>query len=138
MSRQRGATTLVVLVASGAVAVVVGGAGLVAPDGFHEASGVVAGDDAGLRSELRAGSAVVLATGLLLLAAVARARLTRPALLAGALVYLSYVAGRTSGLVVDGWPGGGLAVAGVVELALGVACAWCAAQQASPGVGSIA
>lgn len=124
--------TRVVLVGAGAVAVIVGGAGLLAPDAFHEASGVVVGGDAGLRSELRAGSAVVLATGLLLLAAVPRPRLTRPALLAGGLLYLSYAVGRTIGLVVDGPSGGGLAVAGAVELALGVACAWSAAGQPSP------
>lgn len=119
----RSVATLVVLVAAGAVAVAVGSAGLVAPDAFHAASGVLVGDDVGLLSELRGGSAVILATGLVLLAAVARARLTETALVTGALLYLSYAAGRTVGLVADGRPGSGLLVAGAVELALGIACA---------------
>lgn len=122
-SPRRDAPTVAALLAAGGVAVAVGAAGLVAPDAFHAASGVAVGDDAGLLSELRAASGVVLTAGIGLLAGVARPRLGGPALFAGAALYLSYAAGRAVAWASDGWPGPSLLAAGAVEGVIGVACA---------------
>ncbi|MDM8084489.1 DUF4345 domain-containing protein [Cellulomonas cellasea] len=120
---RRDMPAIAALLAAGGVAVAVGAAGLVAPDAFHAASGVVVGDDAGLLSELRAASGVVLAAGIGLLAGVARPRLAGPALFAGSALYLSYAVGRAVAWAADGWPGPSLLTAGVVEGVIGVACA---------------
>lgn|GEM_PF-549041 len=114
--------TRATLLVAGAVAVAVGTAGLVAPEAFHTANGGAPVADVTVLSELRAAGAGVLAVGALLVAAVARPRLTGTALLVGGGLYLAYGGARVVGLVVDGSPGTGLLVAGAVELALGALC----------------
>ncbi|WP_456818408.1 DUF4345 domain-containing protein [Cellulomonas sp. URHB0016] len=122
MARRDDLGTRATLVTAGLVAVVVGAAGLLAPEALRAATGGAQVTDVAVLSDLRGATASVLAAGLFLLLALARPRLASAALLVGGGAYLSYACGRTVGLLLDGWPGTNVLVAGAVELALGALC----------------
>jgi hypothetical protein len=111
-----------VLTMSGLVIVLIGGAGMIAPVWFREASGIRIESGAALLSETRAAGALLFAVGMVVLLGAFVPRLTRTAAAAGAVGYLATVAARLISLAVDGSPGGSLLFATVVELALGLAC----------------
>jgi hypothetical protein len=125
----------IVLLASGAVALAVGGASLFAPVAFRGQYNIDIGDDVNLLSETRAAGGAVLAVGLLLVAGAFVGRLAFAAALAGAVCYLAYAASRAVSAVLDGAPTGGLVAGGVVELALGLACAYLVARSDGAAAG---
>ncbi|WP_285611805.1 DUF4345 domain-containing protein [Actinokineospora globicatena] len=113
----------VVLAIAGLVAVVIGGALLFVPVGFHELSGLTAATDPGNVSEVRAGGAAVLIAGAVIMRGAFKPTLTRFAALVGTGFFLAYGVGRLIGIVADGLPPSGIVTAMVSELVLGVACA---------------
>ncbi|GMG83516.1 hypothetical protein LNKW23_27290 [Paralimibaculum aggregatum] len=105
----------------GGIAVGIGGALLLAPQGFQATQGIALGADPALLSETRAGGGGLLAMGLLMLAGAFRPALAHGAGTVAAGVYLGYGLARCIGMALDGWPGDGLAMAAAAELAIGAA-----------------
>jgi hypothetical protein len=123
VQRERtGPAARAVLTVSGLVIVLIGSASLMAPVWFREANGIRIESGAALLSETRAAGALLLAVGVVVLLGAFVPRLARIAAAAGAAGYLATVLARLISLAVDGSPGGSLLFAGVVELALGLAC----------------
>ncbi|UZN04617.1 DUF4345 family protein [Cellulomonas sp. S1-8] len=113
----------VLLVVTGAVALLVGAGVALVPAAVHAASGGTAVPDVVAHSDLRGAGVLLAVVGVLLLVAGVRGRHVDAALRLGAAAYLAYAAGRVLGIVLDGHPGTGVLVAGAVELVLGAACA---------------
>lgn len=111
-----------VLTIAGLVIVLIGGASLLVPVWFREVNGIRMEAGAALLSETRAAGALLLAAGVTVLLGAFVPRLARTAAAVGAVGYLATALARLVSLVADGSPGSGLLVAGVVELALGLAC----------------
>ncbi len=114
-------TTQITLALSGIILAAVGGLLLLAPTAMHQANGVQLGDTPSLLSEVRAPGGALLALGTLVLAGAFVPRLTHPANLIAATVYLAYGASRLLSLALDGLPAPGLILAMALELALGAA-----------------
>ncbi|MEZ5244825.1 MAG: DUF4345 domain-containing protein [Acidimicrobiales bacterium] len=118
----------VVLVIAGLVALLIGGALLVAPASFHSSSGIDLGGDVNLLNETRAPGASLVAMGSLMLLGVVVERLRFVALVAAAVLYASYGVGRLASWAVDGTPHSTLVVATGVELAIAAAAGWALAS----------
>ncbi|WP_157963630.1 DUF4345 domain-containing protein [Actinocorallia populi] len=111
------------LAVAGLVLSGIGAATLFAPESFHAVNGIVLDGGTALLSESRAAGGLLLSSGVLITLGAFVARLTRTATAVGALAYLSYALSRLLSAALDGLPPGGLVVAGLVELVLGLACA---------------
>lgn len=107
------------LALSGAMALVIGGAILIAPHAFYASNQIVLGSDPNLLSEVRAPGGLLLAAGLMIVAGAVSIRLMRTALLIAALVFSLYGLSRLLSLMVDGVPNGALVGALVAELCIG-------------------
>lgn len=120
-----GSATLarVVLAVAGLVAAAVGAGLALAPAAVHAASGGEGALDVVARSDQRGAGVLLAVVGVLLLGAGARGHRVDAALAVGAVAYVAYAAGRVLGRVMDGHPGSGVLVAGVVELAVALVCA---------------
>lgn len=112
-----------VLVVAGSVALLIGGALLLAPEWFHSSSDIDLGGDVNLLNEVRAPGAALAAMGALMLAGAADVRLRYSALLAAAVLYLSYGWGRLTAWALDGTPHTTLLGAMAVELVIGASAA---------------
>lgn len=108
--------TRTVLVLSGSLLGVIGGALLVSPRDFLALSHVVINNDPGLLSELAAPSGLLIITGAFMILGAIRLRLASLALSAGALVYGSYGLCRLAGMALHGLPSDSLITATFVEL----------------------
>lgn len=120
-----------VLLAAGIVLVGMGAS--FAPIWFYAEYGIVLGGDGGdgsdgsdveLTSELRAAGFALLLLGLVVGASALRPRLAATGASIGTVVLLGYAGGRLLSWAVDGAPSSAIAVAGAIELALGIGCAW--------------
>lgn len=111
----------ILLFVSGLCAVVIGGAILLDPIGFHAGNAIEIGADASSLSEARAPGGALLVLGALMLLGTFRASFIATATLVAAVVYLSYGGSRLLGMALDGAPGSGLVGATVIELVLGLA-----------------
>ncbi|MEV6306557.1 DUF4345 domain-containing protein [Actinoplanes sp. NPDC051861] len=111
----------VVLGLAGAVVLMIGLASLVAPVAFHESNGIT-GAGTGLLNETRGTGGGLIGLGAIVLAGAFVPRLAVFSAVAGSVVYLGFGLGRVVSLAADGSPGGGLILAAVVEIALGLAC----------------
>lgn len=107
---------------AGLTALGIGGFILVAPHTFYASYGITLGDDASLLSELRAPAAGLLTLGALMLAGIWRSAMAQLAVAATLVVFLAFPTGRLIGLVVDGFPSGGIIGALVLEIAIAVLC----------------
>jgi len=114
-----------VLGLSALVLIVVGAASAFAPAAFYSGYGIDV-ESSALASELRATGVALLLLGLAVAVGAIWRRWVFPAAVVAALVLGGYALGRIISAVVDGTPDASLAVAGVAELALGVAAAWVA------------
>lgn len=110
------------LVLSGAGLAAVGGLLTFAPTIPFSSNGVQIGDDPNLLSEIRGPGAVLLATGLLLLAAVAIRQLRGFASGVAAVVLLGTAFGRIVSLMSEGMPAPSLQAALLLEVILGGLC----------------
>jgi len=110
--------TQAVLILSGALLGLIGGALLVSPIAFLAMSHVAIDNDPGLLSELTAPSVILILTGALQILGAFRIRFANLALSAGAIVYGSYGLGRLMSMALHGMPSQSLIVAAVVELAV--------------------
>ena len=108
------------LLLSGLTAVAIAVAILFVPELFYASYGIEVAGDTALKNELKAPAGLLLAGGALMLAGAFRAEWTRPALVAAAVIYLSYGLSRVTSIAIDGMPTGGLFEAALFEIAIGV------------------
>ena len=107
---------------SGLTAASIGGMITLAPDVFYASYGITLGDDASLRSELRAPGAGLAVLGVMMLLGIWRSSMAGLAVAATLIVFLAFPAGRFIGLVADGMPSGGIIGALVLEVAIAALC----------------
>ena len=112
------------LLVSALIAMGIGATLLVAPVAFHAGYGTDLGTNANLLSEVRAPGGALLALGITMLIGAFIARATVPALGIGAAVYLSYGLSRLVSMAADGMPHQSLVLATVLELVIGLLCAF--------------
>jgi hypothetical protein len=108
----------IVLVASGLLAIGVGGLILTAPDVFYAAYDIEISNTS-LVNELKAPAGVLLAAGLIMLLGAFRDALASLALTTAATVYLGYGLTRLLSMAVDGVPHSSLVSAAVLEISVG-------------------
>lgn len=125
----------VILFVAGLVVIVIGAANLFAPVAFHRANGIEVAPDIGLLSETRAAGGVLLVAGIFIMLGAFSARFTVAAAAVGAVGYLAYALSRLLGIALDGMPAGGLVLAAVVELVLGLACTYSLLRRSREGAG---
>ena len=121
-----------VLVVAGGIAIGIGLMVGFSPVDFYASSEIVLGDNASLLSEVRAPAMVLIVLGLTMLAAVRVQKIRAVALVAGAMVYLSYAGGRLISLAMDGLPHSNLLVAMALEIGIGLLCAVTYWRRAEP------
>lgn len=124
--------TQAALAVSGLTATGIGAAILLAPGGFYALSGVTLPDDTSLLNDLRAFGGGLVGAGVFIGLGLVRRSLTRPALIAAAILYGGFGLARLWAIGVDGMPGATYLWVLAVELAIAAACAGLAAG-ASPG-----
>lgn len=112
------AITRTALAASGAILSLIGGSLVLVPKAFLETSDVIVENDPGLLSELVAPSGVLIITGVLMIAGALRLHFANLGLVAGAIVYGSYGAGRLVSIGLHGMPSQSLIIATLVELGI--------------------
>ena len=110
------------LLVSGALAILIAGLILLAPIEFYATNGIQVAGNPSLLSELKAPAGPLLVAGVFMLAAINRRELFAIAVLLAAAIYLSYAGARLISMALDGLPSAGLLHAAIVEMALGLAC----------------
>lgn len=113
-----GISTRIALAGSGAILGLIGSALIVSPKSFLETSGIMVERDAGLMSELTAPAGTLLVTGALMILCAIRQRFADAGLVAGAIVYGTYGAGRLVSMVLHGMPSQSLITATLIELGI--------------------
>ncbi len=109
---------------SGLIAMGVGGAILLIPTTFHAANGIELGSSISLLNEVRAPGGALFATGVLILTGAFARRLAFTSTVVSACLYLSYGLSRFLSMAIDGMPAQGLIQAAVLEVAIGLVCAF--------------
>ncbi|MFG1498150.1 DUF4345 domain-containing protein [Saccharospirillum sp. HFRX-1] len=107
-----------VLGVSGGVALVIGGAILLAPVSFYQSYQIVLPDSVELRSELRATATLLLLAAMVILAGALSAAHRTRALWVAIGFYGAFVFGRLISALFDGAPSSALTAAWAVELGL--------------------
>lgn len=111
-------STRIALAGSGAILGLIGSALIVSPKSFLETSGIMVERDAGMMSELTAPAGTLLVTGALMILGAIRQRFADAGLVAGAIVYGTYGAGRLVSMVLHGMPSQSLITATLIELGI--------------------
>jgi len=114
----------IVLLVAGLIAIVIGGAIVTIPAVFYATYGIQLGSDVSLLNEIRAPGGALLATGILIFSAAFVTRLTFTSLVVATLLYLSYGLARILSMVIEGMPDEGLVQAAVLEIVIGLVCAF--------------
>lgn len=109
----------ILLLASGLLALGIGGALLLDPVGFEAGAGIELGRNASLLSEMRAQGGALLAGGVLIMTGAFVPAMTRASAVVAATVLLAYGLARVLGIMLDGTPSDTLLAATAVELGLG-------------------
>ncbi len=113
-----------ILLIAGGIGLIIGVMTLFMPDIFHESAGIILGDNASLRSEMRAPGALLLVLSIFMVWSGATRKRQSQALTLACVVYLSYGIARIYSWGVDGAPASSLVIAMVVELLVGAAAAY--------------
>ena len=109
-----------VLLLSGLTAAAIAAAILFLPELFYASYGIEVAGDTALQNELKAPAGLLLAGGSVMLLGAFRAEWTTHALVATAVIYLSYGFSRCLSFALDGMPAGGLFEAALFEIAIGI------------------
>lgn len=112
----------VILVISGLIAVIVGGAILFNPVDFYSMSGIEIGGNISLLNEIRASGGILLASGLLIMSGAFLTELAFTSITVSILLYLSYGSSRIVSMLIDGKPVDELIQATVLEVVIGIIC----------------
>lgn len=118
-----------ILGVAGLTALGIGLAITLAPRVFYAGYGIELGADARLLSELRAPGASLASLGVVIFAGALRPGMARVSAALGAIVFLAFSTGRIVSMAVDGWPGGSIVTALVIEVAIGLLCLLAMVQQ---------
>ena len=116
---------------AGLTALGIGLAITLAPRVFYAGYGIELGADARLLSELRAPGASLASLGVVIFAGALRPGMARVSAALGAIVFLAFATGRIVSMAVDGWPGGSIVTALVIEIAIGLLCLLAMVKQRS-------
>lgn len=112
----RMAVTRIVLVVTGAVLGLIGGALVLVPKQFLEMSHVFVDHDPSLMSEISAPAGILLFASALMIVGAIQLRFANLALAVGAIVYGSYGIGRVFSMLLHGLPSESLITATMIEL----------------------
>lgn len=113
-----------ILIISGLVVVGVGAVFLFTPVSFYAGLGVDLGGSITLLNDIRATGGGLLAIGILIMSGAFVAKLAFTATLVSALLYTSYGLARIQSIAVDGMPVESLLMVTVLELVIGLVCAF--------------
>ena len=116
---------------AGLTALGIGLAITLAPRVFYSGYGIELGADARLLSELRAPGASLASLGVVIFAGALRPGMARVSASLGTIVFLAFATGRIVSMAVDGWPGGSIVTALVIEIAIGLLCLLAMVKQRS-------
>ena len=117
-------TLRLLLAISSLIAISIGAMILFAPAQFHATHGIELGADPNLLSEVRAPGGALLVLGILMGVGAFVRRFTFASMSIAAAVYSAYGASRLVSLGLDGVPEAGLLAATLIELVIGVSCAF--------------
>ena len=110
------------LLAAGAMLILIGTFIIASSVDFYAANSIDLGTNPSLLNELKAPAGLLLAAGLFMIGAIFVRRLADTALWLGALICLSYAGSRCVSIALDGVPAAGLVQAAVLEGIVGLAC----------------
>ena len=111
-----------VLILSGLISSVIGGAILFDPVVFYATYDIELAGNISLFNEIRAPGGALLASGLLIMLGAFVDKLTFTSVVVATLLYLSYGLSRILSMAIDGMPVEGLVQAAVLEIAIGLVC----------------
>ena len=120
----RNLPTIIYLAVAGLLLVAIGTGILFVPHAFHGSNGIVLGDNPNVLSETRAPGAMLLAGGLVALAALLRPTFRYSATQLSVLVYGSFGLARIVSIALDGIPSMSIVAACGLELAVAVIGVW--------------
>lgn len=115
-------TVKAVLIVSGLIASIIGGAILIVPTLFYASYGIELGANINLLNEIRASGGGLLVTGLLILSGAFIAQLTFTSMVVSTMLYLGFGLSRLFSTVIDGIPNEGLVQSAVLEIIIGLIC----------------
>jgi hypothetical protein len=118
----------VTLIASGFIGVYIGVEILFSPISFYATSGIDLGGNVSLLNEIRASGGALLLSSVLIIIGAFVPRLTFTSIMLATLLYLSYGLSRILSMVIDGRPVEILMYVAVLEIAIGLACAFMLAK----------
>ncbi len=113
----------VVLLVSGITALIIGSCLLFIPVTFQASAGIELGNDPGLLSEMRGPGAIILISGMVMIAGAFVFEITLTALILSTLLYSAYGIARLLSLAVDGTPTPAIIAAMVAEFIIGITSA---------------
>lgn len=116
------------LIASGFIGVYIGVEILFFPISFYVASGFDLGGNVSLLNEIRAPGGALLLSSILIIMGAFIPRLTFTSIILATLLYLSYGLSRILSMVIDGRPVDILIYVSVLEIAIGLVCAFMLAK----------
>ena len=111
-----------VLILSGLISSVIGGAILFNPVAFYSTYDIELAGNISLFNEIRAPGGALLASGILIMLGAFVDKLTFTSVVLSALLYLSYGLSRILSMAIDGMPVEGLVQAAVLEIVIGLVC----------------
>jgi hypothetical protein len=112
----------VLLLVAGALLILIGALILTSPVDFYASNNIELGANVSLLNELKAPAGFLITAGLFMIVAIFFRRLADPAILLGAMIYLSYAGARFVSIISDGMPAAGLVQATTLEAVVGLAC----------------
>ena len=113
----------VVLLVAGVTALIIGSCLLFIPVTFQASAGIELSNDPGLLSEMRGPGALILTSGIVMIAGAFVLEVTLTALILATLLYGAYGIARLLSLAVDGTPDAAIIAAMVAEFIIGIASA---------------
>jgi hypothetical protein len=113
----------IVLLVSGITALIIGSCLLFIPVTFQASAGIELGNDPGLLSEMRGPGALILTSGMVMIAGAFVFEITLTALILSTLLYSAYGIARLLSLAVDGTPTPAIIAAMVAEFIIGITSA---------------
>ena len=111
-----------VLILSGLISSVIGGAILFNPVALYSTYDIQLAGNISLFNEIRAPGGALLASGILIMLGAFVDKLTFTSVVVSTLLYLSYGLSRILSMAIDGMPVEGLVQAAVLEIAIGLVC----------------
>lgn len=117
-----------ILIVTGLIGAVIGAGIVLTPTTMMALNGIDPGGNINLLNEYRSPGGALLAGGILVVLGAFVARLTFTSTVLATLFYLSYGFARLFSIAVDGQPAEGLVIVAVLEIMIGLVCAFALAR----------